>query len=69
MINITATLGKITWDTDGEDVKLPKTFKVDFDIELDTDLEMIHEEAMDQASDKTGWCISECYLMNVKINH
>jgi hypothetical protein len=41
-------LTNIKWDTDGERVKLPKSMIVECDDE---------EEAVDKASDETGWCI------------
>ena len=41
-------LNRIEWDTDGEEIKLPKSMTV---------LAESEDEAINAATDKTGWCI------------
>ena len=57
------------WDkeSDGKQVrvKLPKTMKVEVEAEDDDNVETIHELAMDQASDETGWCILGCSIKRI----
>lgn len=53
------------WDTDGEDVKLPKTVKVDVTVDEDDSIVEIHQEAMDKASDDVGYCIESCTIKRI----
>jgi hypothetical protein len=66
-IKIVAHLTVSKWDTDGEKVKLPKKLKLELEIEDDDPLDVIHEAAMDKASDEYGWCIDTCYLTRIDI--
>lgn len=50
-------LTNINWDTDGEEVKLPKTMTV---------LAVSEDEAINAATDKTGWCIKGATVKAVK---
>ena len=50
-------LTNINWDTDGEEVKLPKTITV---------LAVSEDEAINAATDKTGWCIKGATVKAVK---
>jgi len=45
----------IVWDTDGESVDLPTEMVVEVD--TDDDHEVMFDEAINVASDQTGWCI------------
>jgi hypothetical protein len=47
-------LSGIKWDTDGQDVDLP----TDLVVEVDNDGNDWGEDAVDKASDMSGWCIS-----------
>ena len=53
------------WDTDGHRVKLPKKIKVEVSPEDNDNVEQIHEQAMDKASDITGWCILGCSIIRI----
>jgi len=57
------------WDkeVDGKNVriKLPKKMKIEVDAEDDDSVENIHEAAMDQASDETGFCILGCSITRI----
>lgn len=53
------------WDTDGKRVKLPKKMKIEVWPEDDDSVEAIHEQAMDEASDTTGWCILGCSILRI----
>ena len=55
------------WDKDGQKVKLPKKMKVEIEIDEGETMTIgqIHEDAMDKASDETGWCILGCTLERI----
>lgn len=57
------------WDkeVDGAQVrvKLPKTMKVEVEAEDADSVSQIHEMAMDQASNETGFCILGCSLKRI----
>jgi hypothetical protein len=55
------------WDTDGMRVKLPKKMKIPVTIEDEDNVSVsgIHDEAMDKASDITGYCIIGCSLIRI----
>jgi hypothetical protein len=54
------------WDTDGEKVKLPKVVKIEIEYDRDWSIDDMHDEAMEEASDETGWCIASCTIENIK---
>jgi hypothetical protein len=64
-------LSEIVWDTEVDsvvhDVDLPTEMVVEIDEEgFDDDPSFLEDEAMDSASDKTGWCIKDC---NIQLNY
>lgn len=61
------TLTNITWETDGERVKLPKSVKVKIYYQDNDSLDQIFDMAMDGASNGTGWLIKDCTMANIKL--
>lgn len=59
-------LHDIEWDTeiDGEiiEVDLPSEMILEVEAEPGEEEHIIHDEALDKASDETGWCIRSCLI-------
>lgn len=53
----TAHLTIHEWDTDGEKIKLPKKMKLKIDVENTDSVGQIHDDAMEAASEETGFLI------------
>lgn len=68
--HIVVTLSPIKWDRDGQrNLGLPKKMEIPIPLEgsYEKSLSELHEEAVDIASGKTGWCILSAGFSQITI--
>lgn len=69
-------MSEIKWDTDGEEVDLPNSYKIPVsellfedekieDFEDECGIDLLYDRAVDKLSDIFGWCIFGCNIEEV----
>ena len=51
-----AIVKNIKWDTDGENIPLPKTLELELPKDIQNDIEEVEEYIADEISNITGFC-------------